>query len=152
MNTRLRRAGTGLLLLLGCGTEPIEVQLDQLVGTWQATSVEYLRQDDSQQRVDVLELGPEWLWTLTIHPDDTHAVELCNPLGCDQVTGTVALVGDTLVLSDDTGFEDYARAYTSLDGSLLHLRWMETVTCGEFGWEGPPCPIPTVIEVTARLE
>ncbi len=101
----MRRASRSVLpvlimLSLSCGDET-GVETDDLVGTWDATKLEFTNPASPAQHVDLILDG--WTYVLTLHADSTYDATLDDPDGpAEAITGVWEATIDVFRMKDDT--------------------------------------------------
>lgn len=90
-------AGAASLLLLACG-EAAGVTIADLVGTWNATKLEFTNKANSAQKIDVVPLGAQL--RIVVEPSG-RAISTLSFQGQTSVdTSQIVIRGDTLVVDD----------------------------------------------------
>ena len=89
-----------LMLSLSCG-DGTGVEVDDLVGTWDATMLEFTNPASPAQHVDLILEG--WTYVLTLHADSTYDATLDDPDGPPEaITGVWEVTTDIFRMKDDT--------------------------------------------------
>lgn len=119
------RVGTVLIaaaMLTACGdsTAPKGVTLQDLVGTWNATSWQYTDQANAGNKIDLVSEGTQFTLVVASSGQFTLTEEVA-PGFTLVITGNVAVQGSNLVLSDPAApGQSYAVPFT-LVGSVLTI-------------------------------
>ena len=125
MTLRLWPGPTAVLLLMACAadsaTEPREIVLADLTGSWRVTSWEYSLAADPSRKVDWVVLQ-DLRGSLTVAGTGDFTVAPRLPGGFGQDHGQLMLVGDSLYWN---GEDDEEWVHFDLTGGALTLRWPE---------------------------
>jgi hypothetical protein len=144
----LRHLALGLAtatLACGDGTGP-DLTLANLTGTWTATQIRVTNNLDPSLAEDLYALG--FRFRIVIEGDGAFAVEFSNPLGSDGYEGTLAVEGDSLIMTRGDLPGERLPIQADLDRDALTLTWQGTEQCGSYDWEADTCPIPATFSLT----
>ncbi len=121
----LRIAVTGALAIgfaVGCSdsTDPQEnVTIEDLVGTWNATSIQYTN-NATGQAINAFLFGARL--SITVAADGTYTGSVTEPGGTpESISGTVTVQGNSITITDDSSPGDAAVGTFTLSGSTLTI-------------------------------
>ncbi len=107
-----------ILSSVSCG-DGTGVEEDDLVGTWDATRLEFTNKANASQQVDLIPEG--WTYVITLDVDGTYEATLDDPDGPPEaITGVWEATVDVFRMKDDT--EPWWQEFDlSLSGNTLTL-------------------------------
>ena len=107
-----------IVLSLSCG-DGTGIETDDLIGTWDATKLEFTNPANPVQHVDLILEG--WTYVMILHADGTYAATLDDPDGPPEaITGVWEVTIDVFRMKDDT--EPWWREFDlSRSGNTLTL-------------------------------
>lgn len=154
--TRILRSTRGLLfaammplLATGCidnTVDPELAEVDFLVGTWEATEMTMISEEDPQQTVDLMAaFDATFTFSVELSGRYTATLQLGDGSPVDE-TGSLAVEGDSLLFTPDARDEYQSHFEVVNDGQLLILDGP-----GEFDFDRDLDPEPAILHLELQF-
>lgn len=137
------------LLATGCidnTVDPELAEVDFLVGSWEATEMSMISEEDPQQTVDLMAAFGA-TFTFSVEPSGryTATLQLGDGSRVDE-TGSLAVEGDSLIFTPDALAEYQSHFEVVDDGQLLILEGP-----GEFDFDGDLESEPAILHLELQF-
>ena len=137
--------GVLMALLLGCGddgsVDPVDPDLEPLVGEWSATSLVHTSREEPNRSLDLIDAGATF--TLEIRNSGRYQAELNIAGNPFFEEGVASVEGQELLLLPD-GADEPERATFALDGNRLTLDGESNFN---FPGDGDDTRVPTDLHI-----
>ncbi|MDH5643265.1 MAG: hypothetical protein OEY63_03610 [Gemmatimonadota bacterium] len=112
-----------LVATAGTGCKDAELALDNIVGTWNSTSINFSVQPGGTPTIDLAPLGFGWKWTVEATGDYTLVMSYPDTLQLspDTITATVTVLPGNVIQMASSGTGSPTEFNAELLGSILTM-------------------------------